>query len=63
MAEAMRTTELPVVPAARFALGDARDDAVRVSLGGLNGHDRIASALRTLRGHLASPHRRGAMLV
>lgn len=63
VAEAMRATELPVVPAARFAVEDAPDDAVRVSLGGLNGHDRIAGALRMLRGHLVSPHRRGAMLV
>jgi DNA-binding transcriptional MocR family regulator len=63
VAEAMRATELPVVPAARFALDDAPDDAVRVSLGGLSGHDRIASALRTLRGHLLSPRRHGAMMV
>lgn len=63
MAEAMRGTELPVVPAGRFALGDAPDNAVRVSLGGLSEHDRIASALRTLRGHLTSPRQRGALLV
>lgn len=61
--EAMRGSDLQLVAAARFAVGDSPDTALRVSLGGIADHDRILRALRTLQGHLLAPPRRGSMLV
>jgi DNA-binding transcriptional MocR family regulator len=63
IADAMRGSELPIVPADRFAVASAPDNAIRVSLGGLMSHDAIARALRTLKGHLDAPGRRGVPLV
>ncbi len=63
IADAMRGSELQLVPAERLAAAGAPDLAVRVSLGGLLGHDAIGRALRTLRGHLDAPGGRGVPLV
>lgn len=63
LAEAMRGTELPVVAAERFAVGEAADTAVRVSLGGLLDHEALWRALRILQGHLALDADRPAILV
>jgi DNA-binding transcriptional MocR family regulator len=51
LADAMRPTGLSVMPADRFAAGDARANAVRVSLGGLADEDQLVRALRILHGH------------
>lgn len=51
LADAMRPTGLSVMPADRFAAGDARANAVRVSLGGLADDDQLTRALRILHGH------------
>ena len=63
IADAMRGSDLPLVPAERFAVAGAPDQAVRVSLGGLLGHDAIGRALRMLRGHLDAPGGRSVPLV
>ncbi|HSX54163.1 MAG TPA: PLP-dependent aminotransferase family protein [Sphingomonas sp.] len=54
LADAMRPTGLSVMPADRFGAGDARVNAVRVSLGGLADDDQLARALRILHGHAAA---------
>lgn len=51
LADAMRPTGLSVMPADRFAAGDARANAVRVSLGGLADDDQLTRALRILHGY------------
>ncbi|WP_287458730.1 PLP-dependent aminotransferase family protein [Sphingomonas sp.] len=57
LAEAMRGHDLQIIPAGRFAVDDAPDDAIRVSLGGAADREGLARGLRTLRGHLVSPAR------
>lgn len=54
LADAMRPTGLSVMPADRFAAGDARANAVRVSLGGLADDDQLTRALRILHGHASA---------
>ncbi|WP_447726421.1 aminotransferase-like domain-containing protein [Sphingomonas koreensis] len=54
LADAMRPTGLSVMPADRFAAGDARANAVRVSLGGLADDDQLVRALRILHGHASA---------
>lgn len=55
LSEAMRPTGLSVVPGERFALEPGLGEAVRVSLGGPIGRERLESALRVLQVHLTSP--------
>ncbi|MCW6531895.1 PLP-dependent aminotransferase family protein [Sphingomonas sp. MMSM20] len=57
LAEAMRGHDLQIIPAGRFAVEGAPDDAIRVSLGGAADREGLARGLRTLRGHLVSPAR------
>lgn len=63
VAERMRGTGLPLAPAERFAVGNALDTWVRVSLGGLIEHERLLRALRVLHGCLMPAGKYGAMLV
>ncbi len=57
LADAMRGHDLQIIPASRFAIGDAPDNAIRVSLGGAADREGLVRGLRTLRGHLVSPAR------
>jgi len=62
LAEAMRGHDLQIIPASRFALDDAPDNAIRVSLGGAANHESLVRGLRTLRGYLTSSARLNPVL-
>jgi DNA-binding transcriptional MocR family regulator len=58
LADAMRPSGLSVVSGDRFRVAPGSDQAVRVSLGGLIDPDRLARALRLIRGHVDTRQRR-----
>jgi DNA-binding transcriptional MocR family regulator len=57
VADFMRPTGLPVIPAERFNVGDAGPEAARISLGGAISIDRLRNALLILQGYANAPVR------